>query len=61
MHATKALAVGDVLEAQDGAKVGTITALTTTSITVDAVAEALANDDELVNINPMRIILHCEI
>ena len=61
VHATKALAVGDVLEAQDGAKVGTVTALTTTSVTVDAVAEALLNDDELVNVNPMRIILHCEI
>ena len=59
--ATKAFAVGDVLEAQDGAKVGTVTALTTTSVTVDAVAEALLNDDELVNVNPMRIILHCEI
>ena len=61
VHATKALAVGDVLKAQDGASVGTVTALTTTTVTVDAVAEALANDDELVNNHPMRIILHCEI
>jgi hypothetical protein len=60
VNAKNALAVGDVLRAQDNAEIGTITALAETTVTVDAVADALLDDDELVNINPLTFIIHCE-
>ena len=59
-NAKNALAVGDVIRAQDDAEIGTITALAETTVTVDAVADALANNDELVNVNPLTFIIHCE-
>ena len=59
--ARKALAVGDVINAQDGAVVGTVTSIPDdTSVVVDAVAGALANNDELCNVNPVTFIIHCE-
>ena len=57
----KVFQVGDVVVAQDGAAIGTITALPgATSITLDKVEEALTDDDEIVNISPMKFILHFE-
>ena len=57
----KAFSVGDVVKAGDDAEIGTITALPgATSITVDAVGAALANSDEIVNVNPLTFIIHCE-
>ena len=61
VDARKALAVGDVINAQDGAVVGTVTSIPDdTSVVVDAVAGALANNDELCNVNPVTFIIHCE-
>jgi hypothetical protein len=60
VDAKNALAVGDVLRAQDNAEIGTVTALATNTVTVDGVTDALANNDELVNINPLTFIIHCE-
>ena len=63
-HATKVFAVGDVLVAADGSaykNIGTVTAVpSTTSVTVDAVAEALSNNGELVVTNPLTMILSFE-
>ena len=60
-HATQVFCVGDVIVAQDNAAIGTVTAVnSTTSITVDAVAAVLADDDELCNKNPITYILHFE-
>jgi len=61
VDARKALAIGDVINAQDGAIVGTVTSIPDdTSVVVDAVAGALANNDELCNVNPLTFIIHCE-
>ena len=57
-----ALAIGDTVAAQDGAEIGTITALAAdnSTITVDGVTDALLNNDEIVNVNPLTFIIHCE-
>ena len=57
-----ALAVGDTVAAQDSAEIGTITALAAdnSTITVDTVTDALLNNDEIVNVNPLTFIIHCE-
>ena len=52
--------VGDVIQAMDLAEIGTITALTTTQITVDAVAAALANNDEILTTSPVKLKLSFE-
>jgi hypothetical protein len=44
----------------DLAEIGTITALTTTSITVDAVEDALAEDDEILTTSPVKLKLAFE-
>ena len=60
-HATKVFAVGDVLHAQDDAVAGTVVRIpSTTSVTVDAVAGALADDDELFVLSPITIRLSFE-
>ena len=60
VHATKVFEVGDVIQAMDLAEIGTITALTTTQITVDAVAAALANNDEILTTSPVKLKLSFE-
>jgi hypothetical protein len=59
-HATKVFEVGDIIQAMDLAEIGTITALTTTSITVDAVEDALAEDDEILTTSPVKLKLAFE-
>ena len=59
-HATKVFEVGDVIQAMDLAEIGTITALTTTQITVDAVAAELANNDEILTTSPVKLKLSFE-
>ena len=60
-HATQNFCAGDVIVAQDDAAIGTIVSVdSTTQITVDAVAEALADEDELCSKNPITYILHFE-
>ena len=60
-HATKVFAIGDVIVTADGEAVGTVTAVGgTTSITVDAVAEAFVHTDELLNTSPVSLVLHYE-
>ena len=59
-HATKVFEVGDVIQAMDLAAIGTITALTTTSITVDLCEEALTDDDEILTTSPMKLKLGFE-
>jgi hypothetical protein len=60
VHATKVFEVGDIIQAMDLAEIGTITALSTTSITVDACAGALANNDEILTTSPVKIRLGFE-
>tara|TARA_R110002167_G_C12487269_1_gene635114 strand:+ start:47 stop:820 length:774 start_codon:yes stop_codon:yes gene_type:complete len=59
-HATKVFEVGDVIQAMDLAAIGTITALTTTSITVDLCEAALVNNDEILTTSPVKIKLGFE-
>tara|TARA_R100001594_G_scaffold27482_2_gene52286 strand:- start:275 stop:1063 length:789 start_codon:yes stop_codon:yes gene_type:complete len=67
-HATKALQKGDVVAAAGPAggsgsykTVGTVTSVnSTTSVTFDAIAEALEDNDELVVTNPITMILSFE-
>jgi len=59
-HATKVFEVGDVIQAMDLAAIGTITALTTTSITVDLCEAALEDDDEILTTSPVKIKLGFE-
>ena len=59
-HATKVFSVGDTIQAMDLAAIGTITALTTTSITVDKCEAALTDDDEILTTSPVRIKLGLE-
>jgi len=59
-HATKVFSVGDTIQAMDLAAIGTITALTTTSITVDKCEAALTNNDEILTTSPIRIKLGLE-
>jgi len=59
-HATKVFEVGDIIQAMDLAAIGTITALTTTSITVDLCEAALENDDEILTTSPVKIKLAFE-
>ena len=56
--AARCLNIGDVVVAQDGAAIGTVTAVASAEVTVDAVAEALANSDEIVCSQPLKFILH---
>ena len=51
---------GDLIHAHDDAAIGRVTATTNTTITVDAVAGALASGDEIAHNNPIKINLHCE-
>tara|TARA_R110000765_G_scaffold63446_1_gene123284 strand:- start:338 stop:1087 length:750 start_codon:yes stop_codon:yes gene_type:complete len=62
IDARNAFAVGDVLEDNGGATVGTISAIdSATSITLASGAtQAVADDDELCNVNPVTFIIHCE-
>jgi len=57
---TKVFEVGDTIAAMDGAAIGTITALTTTSITVDKCTQELADDDEILTTSPIRVKLGFE-
>jgi uncharacterized protein YkvS len=59
-HATKVFEVGDVIQAMDLAAIGTITALTTNSITVDLCEAALTDDDEILTTSPVKIKLGFE-
>ena len=59
-HATKVFEVGDVIQAMDLAAIGTITALTTTSITVDLCEAALLNGDEILSQTPVKVKLGFE-
>ena len=52
--------VGDIIQAMDLADIGTITALTTTSITVTKCKAALLDDDEILTSSPVRIKLGFE-
>ena len=58
--ATKVFEVGDVIQAMDLAAIGTITALTTTSITVDLCEAALEDDDEILTTSPIKVKLAFE-
>jgi len=62
VSALNTFAVGDVLSDNGGATVGTISAINSaTSITLASGAtEAVADDDELCNVNPVTFIIHCE-
>tara|TARA_R100001530_G_C4271515_1_gene143236 strand:+ start:39 stop:806 length:768 start_codon:yes stop_codon:yes gene_type:complete len=60
VHATKVFEIGDIIQAMDLAEIGTITALSTTSITVDAVEAALANNDEILTTSPVKVKLGFE-
>jgi len=59
-HATKVFEVGDIIQAMDLAAIGTITALTTTSITVDLCEAALENADEILTTSPVKLKLGFE-
>jgi|TARA_R110001599_G_scaffold7984_1_gene38449 hypothetical protein len=59
-HATKVFEVGDIIQAMDLAAIGTITALTTTSITVDLCEAALVDDDEILTTSPVKVKLAFE-
>jgi hypothetical protein len=59
-HATKVFEVGDIIQAMDLAVIGTITALTTTSITVDLCEAALLDDDEILTTSPIKLKLAFE-
>ena len=59
-HATKVFEVGDIIQAMDLATIGTITALTTTTITVDQVLTALAENDEILTTSPVKLKLAFE-
>ena len=59
-HATKVFEVGDVIQAMDLAAIGTITALTTTSITVDLCEAALVDNDEILTTSPVKLKLAFE-
>jgi hypothetical protein len=59
-NATKALEVGDIIQAMDLATIGTITALTTATITVDQVLTALAENDEILTTSPVKLKLGFE-
>jgi len=59
-HATKVFEVGDIIQAMDLAAIGTITALTTTSITVDLCEGALVDDDEILTTSPVKLKLAFE-
>lgn len=56
--AGRCLNIGDVLVAQDGAAIGTVTTVSSSSVTVDAVAEDLADNDEILCSQPLKFILH---
>tara|TARA_R100001126_G_C4817950_1_gene145226 strand:+ start:49 stop:807 length:759 start_codon:yes stop_codon:yes gene_type:complete len=57
----KALAVGDTVAASDGAAIGTVVSIASdTRFNVDKVEAALENNDEIVNLNPLTFIIHCE-
>ena len=54
-------AIGDELIAADGALIGNVTAIASdTSLTVDAVAAVLADDDEICNRQPITLIMSFE-
>ena len=54
-------AIGDELIAADGALIGNVTAIASdTSLTVDAVGAALADDDEICNRQPITLIMSFE-
>jgi|TARA_R110001583_G_scaffold1426_3_gene11361 hypothetical protein len=54
-------AIGDELIAADGALIGNVTAIASdTSMTVDAVATALADDDEICNRQPITFVMSFE-
>ena len=57
-HATKVFSKGDIILAQDDAAIGTVVSTSATSVVVDEVRAALADDDELMNKNPITYILH---
>mgnify|MGYP003125786230 FL=1 len=60
-HAGKAFAIGDVIIDAANATIGTVTAIGgNTSITVDAVANGLDDDDELLVQSPVSLVFHCE-
>ena len=58
--ARKVFSVGDVVVAADGAAVGTVTAVASASLTVDAVEAALEDDDELLVQSPFGLQLSFE-
>ena len=59
--ARRALAVGDILQAQDSALVGTVKSVAATSVTLESAnTAALASGDELVCINPLVFIFGFE-
>ena len=61
VDARKALAVGDVVAAGDNAAIGTVVSIASdTRFNVSLVEDALADDDEIVNVNPLTFIIHCE-
>ena len=54
-------AKGDVVGAHDGAAIGTVVSVPdATTLRVDGVDGALADDDEIVNLTPFKIILSFE-
>jgi len=63
--ANKVFAVGDVLGAAGGSafkNIGTVKEIVSaTSIKVDGVTDTLADDDEIVNLTPLKIILSLEV
>tara|TARA_R110000824_G_scaffold353089_1_gene540242 strand:- start:9 stop:776 length:768 start_codon:yes stop_codon:yes gene_type:complete len=59
--AGKVFEVGDIIQAMDLAEIGTITSIPdATSIVVDAVEDALANNDEILTTSPVKIKLGFE-
>tara|TARA_R110002020_G_scaffold248165_2_gene462206 strand:+ start:1382 stop:2176 length:795 start_codon:yes stop_codon:yes gene_type:complete len=59
--ARKVFAKGDLVGAMDGAAIGTVHSVPDgTSLIVDTVDGALADDDEIVNLTPFKIILSFE-
>ena len=56
--AGRCLAIGDVVVAQDGAAIGTVTSVGSSEVVVDAVADALADNDEILCSQPLKFILH---
>tara|TARA_Y100001938_G_scaffold147182_1_gene227814 strand:+ start:230 stop:1027 length:798 start_codon:yes stop_codon:yes gene_type:complete len=63
--ATKVFAVGDIIAAAGGGSfknIGTVKEVTSaTSIKVDKVEEGIADDDEIINLTPLKIILSLEV